>query len=52
MGEAVEFYPSNGVSGINNRNDSGKINDESHIKCGWYEEVIDDNLKWSFALNG
>lgn len=49
MGEAVEFYHSNGVSGIN-LNESGKKIDENHMCC-WYEEVIDDNLKWSFALN-
>ncbi|KAJ9702091.1 hypothetical protein PVL29_004029 [Vitis rotundifolia] len=49
MGEAVEFYHSNGVSGINHK-ESGKTIDENHMCC-WYEEVIDDNLKWSFALN-
>ncbi|KAL5698283.1 thermospermine synthase [Ranunculus cassubicifolius] len=41
MGEAAETFPSiNGVS------------EESMQKsCCWYEEELDDDLKWSFALN-
>ncbi|KAK2994017.1 hypothetical protein RJ640_018774 [Escallonia rubra] len=50
MGEAVEFFHSNGFS---------KVYDETHLRMpsedtqsgAWFEEEIDVDLKWSFALN-
>ncbi|XXG81712.1 hypothetical protein AAC387_Pa09g2285 [Persea americana] len=44
MGEAVEMIQSDG--GV----DSGLRKDD-HSKCYWYEEELDNDLKWSFALN-
>ncbi|KAK1263079.1 Thermospermine synthase ACAULIS5 [Acorus gramineus] len=41
MGEAVEVFHMNGF----------KSSHDDHEKCGWYDEIIDDDLKWSFALN-
>ncbi|KAF8401066.1 hypothetical protein HHK36_014369 [Tetracentron sinense] len=47
MGEAVEIFLSNGLS----CDDADLKLEESLKKCSWYEEVIDEDLKWSFALN-
>ncbi|XP_004303474.1 PREDICTED: thermospermine synthase ACAULIS5 [Fragaria vesca subsp. vesca] len=62
MGEAVEFYHLNGFLSskfdrqdevLINSNVIGNINHEDIDGSGsWYEETIDDDLKWSFALNG
>ncbi|RWR95912.1 thermospermine synthase ACAULIS5 [Cinnamomum micranthum f. kanehirae] len=44
MGEAVEMIQSDvGV-------DRG-LREDNHSKCYWYEEELDNDLKWSFALN-
>ncbi|XP_058108560.1 thermospermine synthase ACAULIS5 [Magnolia sinica] len=43
MGEAVEIFSTNGVLGRGSQPDFNK--------CYWYEEEIDNDLKWSFALN-
>ncbi|OAY54149.1 thermospermine synthase ACAULIS5 [Manihot esculenta] len=43
MGEAVEIiYTTNGFS---------KLCTQNHDQSSWYEETIDDDLRWSFALN-
>ncbi|KAL6000201.1 hypothetical protein ACLOJK_034879 [Asimina triloba] len=42
MGEAVEIFRANGILG------RGK---DGLGQCYWYEEEIDNYLKWSFALN-
>lgn len=47
--EAVEILFENSFSKVCNDTDpniNGKLQD-----CCWFEEVIDDDLKWSFALN-
>lgn len=47
--EAVEILFENGFSKVCNDTDpniNGNLQD-----CCWFEEVIDDDLKWSFALN-
>ncbi|KAJ4708963.1 Thermospermine synthase [Melia azedarach] len=52
MGEAVEIFYENGFSKVcneNNQNMNG--NGHQHQDCSWYEEIIDEDLKWSFALN-
>ncbi|OVA11807.1 Spermidine/spermine synthases family [Macleaya cordata] len=62
MGEAVEMiFPasnnndqlSNGVvDQISNSIEEMRLEDQNDDnKCSWYEEEIDDYLKWSFALN-
>lgn len=43
MGEAVEVFDGSKVAPIKHE-DRAK-------NCMWYEETIDDDLKWSFALN-
>ncbi|KAF5185414.1 Polyamine aminopropyltransferase [Thalictrum thalictroides] len=45
MGEAVEILLSN--NGLSN----GLDDQETQKKCCWYEEELDEDLKWSFALN-
>lgn len=53
MGEAVEFvHAINGFSkNCYEEADMGDIHgDDSDSSC-WYEEILDDDLKWSFALN-
>lgn len=48
MGEAVKeqvIEAIDGPTGVPTKAD------ESVEPCNWYEEVIDDDLKWSFALN-
>lgn len=50
MGEAVEIFPTDAF--IASKADSNRSSDHgNHKKCSWYEEVIDEDLKWSFALN-
>ncbi|XP_009334690.2 thermospermine synthase ACAULIS5 [Pyrus x bretschneideri] len=60
MGEAVEFYHANGngFSKFSEKFDPKAVvllNGSNHIErdtdSSWYEETIDDDLKWSFALN-
>ncbi|KAF8370142.1 hypothetical protein HHK36_031837 [Tetracentron sinense] len=48
MGKAVEVFHSNGFSDIN---PNLVLDDDNQNKCCWYEEEIDEDLKWSFALN-
>ncbi|WCJ29355.1 Polyamine aminopropyltransferase [Euphorbia peplus] len=54
MGEAVEIIYTNGFSKqlctAHNNNDH-MMNGFQQDECCWYEETIDDDLKWSFALN-
>lgn len=56
MGEAVEFFHANGFSNLTQKFDPKlvlNVNGNSHLDRdgSWYEETIDDDLKWSFALN-
>ncbi|XP_057776349.1 thermospermine synthase ACAULIS5-like [Salvia miltiorrhiza] len=55
MSEAVEFFPyNNGFSSKVHYENSHLIldqNQEEEKQDSWFEEVIDDDLKWSFALN-
>ena len=44
MGEAVEVF--NGSNGA-----VMSKTEEEMERCNWYEEEIDDDLKWRFALN-
>ncbi|CAK9171620.1 unnamed protein product [Ilex paraguariensis] len=44
MGEAVEFFHSNGFCKVHEESDPNHIS-------SWFEEEIDVDLKWSFALN-
>lgn len=46
MGEAVEFFHCNGFSKVNEI-----IIEENGSDDSWFEEEIDVDLKWSFALN-
>ncbi|XP_031259406.1 thermospermine synthase ACAULIS5 [Pistacia vera] len=48
--EAVEILYENGFSKVCNETINQNKNG-NHQDCCWYEEVIDDHLKWSFALN-
>ncbi|KVI11381.1 Spermidine/spermine synthase family [Cynara cardunculus var. scolymus] len=48
MGEAVVFPLSNDFHQPNNLGAENIVNDHDG---SWFEEVIDDDLKWSFALN-
>ncbi|KAJ1382287.1 Spermidine/spermine synthase [Sesbania bispinosa] len=47
MGEAPEVFYVNGSPKFGHGTEQHLANDQNH----WYEEVIDDDLKWSFALN-
>ncbi|KAM6559343.1 hypothetical protein CsatA_028582 [Cannabis sativa] len=59
MGEAVEIFLSNGFSTFYEKKDQNIINNNitnnnninNNNDSSWYEEVIDEDLKWSFALN-
>ncbi|XP_010261941.1 PREDICTED: thermospermine synthase ACAULIS5 [Nelumbo nucifera] len=50
MGEAVGFLHSNVFSnnGYDNRD---QVYEDNQKKLCWYEEDLDDDLKWSYALN-
>ncbi|KAJ6795461.1 thermospermine synthase ACAULIS5 [Iris pallida] len=50
MGEAVMFTVANGVSEMANGGTAAAATGVEE-RCKWYEEEIDDDLKWSFALN-
>jgi len=43
-------YHGNGICG-NGTLVNGKNHDQAQRKSCWYEEEIEDNLRWSFALN-
>ncbi|KAH6831091.1 S-adenosyl-L-methionine-dependent methyltransferases superfamily protein [Perilla frutescens var. hirtella] len=56
MAEAVEFFPyTNGFSSNNVHYENNLVmveqNQKEENEGSWFEEVIDDDLKWSFALN-
>ncbi|KAF7830427.1 thermospermine synthase ACAULIS5 [Senna tora] len=58
MGEATQvlYLSSTTTNNNNNNNGHSKFDYElqqnfSTASCSWYEELIDDHLKWSFALN-
>ncbi|KAF3446099.1 hypothetical protein FNV43_RR11278 [Rhamnella rubrinervis] len=54
MGEAVEVFVANGFSKLYEKTDHKTLindNHHHHKDSCWYEEVIDEDLKWSFALN-
>ncbi|KDP34042.1 hypothetical protein JCGZ_07613 [Jatropha curcas] len=51
MGEAVEIIFTNGFSKLCNDTTTNNNNIISLDDSSWYEETIDDDLKWSFALN-
>ncbi|XP_027354623.1 thermospermine synthase ACAULIS5 [Abrus precatorius] len=50
MGEAPEVFYINGFPKFGHETEQHLTDDPNH-DCSWYEEVIDDDLKWSFALN-
>ena len=50
MGEAVEIFYPNGFSKICSGTTNQSLDDESRQFDSWYEETIDEDLKWSFAL--
>ncbi|KAG4962655.1 hypothetical protein JHK84_039746 [Glycine max] len=52
MGEAPEVFYINGFSkfGHEIETQQNHVNDQNH-DSSWYEEIIDDDLKWSFKLN-
>lgn len=60
MSEAMEFFPNYNNNG-NGNGFSSKVDHyqsnhlmlkkEEEEEDSWFEEVIDDDLKWSFALN-
>ncbi|XVE97749.1 hypothetical protein REPUB_Repub03eG0045400 [Reevesia pubescens] len=49
MGEVVDIFYPNGFSKICNGT-TNQVLDETHQFDSWYEETIDEDLKWSFAL--
>jgi len=51
MGEAPEVFYINGFSKFGHETQQqNHVNDQNH-DSSWYEEIIDDDLKWSFKLN-
>lgn len=50
MGEAPEVFYVNGFHKFGHETEQDLANEHNH-GSSWYEEVIDDDLKWSFALN-
>ncbi|XP_059662037.1 thermospermine synthase ACAULIS5 [Cornus florida] len=55
MGEAVEFFHSNGYSAnkftTHNESNGALNDDQNHQRDTWFEEEIDVDLKWSYAIN-
>lgn len=52
MGEAVEIaHAIDGLSKSCYGADAGDINGDDCDRSCWYEEILNDDLKWSFALN-
>ncbi|KAL5850662.1 hypothetical protein ACOSQ4_008675 [Xanthoceras sorbifolium] len=58
MGEVVEMFYENGFSNkvcndtiTTTTTTNSSILNVNHQDCCWFEEIIDDDLKWSFALN-
>nr|POF21023.1 thermospermine synthase acaulis5 [Quercus suber] len=52
MGEAIQFFHTNGYANgfLKIHEETNQTLTNNHEDCSWYEEVIDDDLKWSFAL--
>jgi len=53
MGEAPEVFYINGFSKFEHEIETQQnhhVNDQNH-DSSWYEEIIDEDLKWSFKLN-
>ncbi|KAM4121364.1 hypothetical protein ACJW30_01G000200 [Castanea mollissima] len=52
MGEAIHFFHTNGYANgfLKIHEETNQTLTNNHEECSWYEEVIDDDLKWSFAL--
>lgn len=51
MGEVVDIFYDNGFSNKGCNDTTNPNLNGNHQDCSWYEEIIDDDLKWSFALN-
>lgn len=51
MGEAVEIMFGTGFPEIHKDTSPNQTLHSNQQDCHWYEETIDDDLKWSFALN-
>jgi len=49
--EAVEIIYANGLSKICDGINQTHSDDQTHNDSSWFEESIDEDLKWSFALN-
>lgn len=52
MGEAPEVFYINGFSKFSHEIETQQnhFDDQNH-DSSWYEEIIDEDLKWSFKLN-
>ncbi|OIW09224.1 hypothetical protein TanjilG_11362 [Lupinus angustifolius] len=50
MGEAPEIFYVNGFSKFIHETQQNQCSDKNH-DTSWYEEIIDDDLKWSYKLN-
>ena len=50
MGEAAEMFYSNGFSKTHHDSDQ-ILSNQYHENSSWFEEEIDVDLKWSFAIN-
>ncbi|XP_030951258.1 thermospermine synthase ACAULIS5 [Quercus robur] len=50
--EAIQFFHTNGYANgfLKIHEETNQTLTNNHEDCSWYEEVIDDDLKWSFAL--
>ncbi|KAF2575081.1 hypothetical protein F2Q70_00005806 [Brassica cretica] len=51
MGEVVEIMFGNGFPEIHKDTTAIQTLHSNQQECHWSEETIDDDLKWSFALN-
>jgi len=51
MGEAPKLLYVNGFPKYGHDEIDNHLTDKYDHDIPWYEEVIDDDLKWSFALN-
>ncbi|KAK7261028.1 hypothetical protein RIF29_27331 [Crotalaria pallida] len=50
MGEAPEIFFVNGFSKFGHETHQNHCNDQNN-NLSWFEEIIDDDLKWSYKLN-
>ncbi|GFS37995.1 S-adenosyl-L-methionine-dependent methyltransferases superfamily protein [Actinidia rufa] len=51
MGEAAEMFYSNGFSKTHHDSSDQILSNRYHENSSWFEEEIDVDLKWSFAIN-